>query len=883
MSKVNTEIQVQDIPFFNSVLPYAINHGNKFVSPAHLMLAVMNDYGVRKLLIKAFDIDTKAILEISRGLVEYCEHMKYRDAHGDGMYKFTLSMEMYDFIDTYKRCFEKTKNMTCTPMFLALYKSSYEVSSIFETVIGKPMDAIVKKLANVEGDAPTFGMTVDEYMDFSSEVNKMSPDEIRGLCGEILSNSVSDDASANLVAGLKKFYIPLDFSFSLKHPIAAEGFYESLQSVIGMNKPILLTVMNTDIKMCLGYDEIYNLLDTTKHLDKLDDMLNEVSKLYDLTFDIKEEELQILEDTVEVEPSVEEPKKEVKEAYMYGNENLIDIAKDMFVRLDNPYLIVLGDSGTGKTTFVEKIISMAEKDEFSDIGLSLYPCSLDIQSMFTGSMYKGAFESSFNKYVANMVKKAESMKKKPLLILEDINNTVPGQTSGDVTAPYKLIINAMNKYHFPILGTCTYNEYRVSIAKNRRYADKFTTVRIQEPDKAGVMEIMAHEGEILEKGYNLKISESVYERVYDLSNQFMRDKRYPGKALLLLNQASAYAYTHKREELTTDCVEAIMSRDYNVPSARLNTNLLESIDSISNEVKSHVFGQDEAVDKLVKYWKIKQAGLTKENKPIASLLFVGPTGVGKTELAKQFANSIGYKLLRFDMSEYTEGHTISKLIGSPAGYVAHEEGGLLVNAIKETPNCVLLLDELEKAHPNIYNVLLQIMDNAELTGNSGEKADFQNVVLIMTSNCGARDAENARSLGFARSSENEVKAEVMQEELNKQFTPEFRGRLSGIVQFNPLSSDMCVQITDLRLRELEKLINKTRSNISLECSDELKSHIVNLALSKKAGGRSIEKYIDENIKDRIVNILLENNTTKKSMIRMTLENESVDIKLVETE
>ena len=284
-----------------------------------------------------------------------------------------------------------------------------------------------------------------------------------------------------------------------------------------------------------------------------------------------------------------------------------------------------------------------------------------------------------------------------------------------------------------------------------------------------------------------------------------------------------------------------MERDYSVPSARLNTNLSDSIKAIATDVKGHVFGQDEAVDILVKYWKIKQAGLTKENKPIASLLFVGPTGVGKTELAKQFAKSIGYKLIRFDMSEYKEGHTVSKLIGSPAGYVAHEEGGLLVNAIKSNPNCVLLLDEIEKAHSNIYDILLQIMDNAELTGNSGEKVDFQNVVLLMTSNCGARDAESAHSLGFSSNDDAsaKLKADIMDAELKRQFTPEFRGRLSAVVNFNPLSEKMCVQITDLRLKELVDSVKRTRENVTLNFSDNLKTHIVNKTLSEKAGGRSI--------------------------------------------
>lgn len=879
-------LTLEEVPYFHSVLTYATNHGNQYITPAHFMSALFTDYEVRKLFMKTFHVGNSEIFEITRGLFEYCENMKMAPLGNNRESGFHLSMEMYDFMDSYNREINKSKYMTVSAFFNSLWKSSLEICSIFEMVLDKSFDYIAKTLTSAEGNSNIFGMTIQEYSDYINWIEGITVDELTKIMSSLLEEDKLKELGLSDVQihGVRRFGPSTDFCQALSNVSLAESMYVSLRETLSKeNENQGVLVMSTGLtNLCLGYEEIHAMLNNTNHLNELDEMVELLSSNYDkLTEDSMDRVKQSIEDSKSVMKELEQKPEEAvvkKEVYMYGNEKLLDVAKDILVRLDNPNLLVLGDSGTGKTTFVNKIISMASNKEFSDIGLDLYPCTLDIQALNTKSKFRGEFETNFKRFVSEMVKKAEDANKKPLLIIEDINQTVPiGQTSGDITDAYLLMMSAMEKYHFPIIGTCTYDEYRQTILKKRRYNDKFTVVRLDEPNRDGVLTIMKEKGKELEKAYNQKIDDSTYTRVYDLANQFVRDKKYPAKALTLLNQTCAYSYTHKIENVTPECVEAVMERDYSVPSARLNTNLSESIKEIAHDVKSHVFGQDEAVDILVKYWKIKQAGLTKENKPIASLLFVGPTGVGKTELAKQFAKSIGYKLIRFDMSEYKEGHTISKLIGSPAGYVAHEEGGLLVNAIKSNPNCVLLLDEIEKAHSNIYDILLQIMDNAELTGNSGEKVDFQNVVLLMTSNCGARDAESARTLGFSNSDDvnNKLKAEIMQAELQRQFTPEFRGRLSAVVNFNSLSEKMCVQITDLRLKELEDSVRKTRENINLNFSDELKTHIVNKTLSEKAGGRSIEKFIDERIKDILLDKLLEYSSNDKVTINLDYKNNEI--------
>jgi ATP-dependent Clp protease ATP-binding subunit ClpA len=422
-----------------------------------------------------------------------------------------------------------------------------------------------------------------------------------------------------------------------------------------------------------------------------------------------------------------------------------------------------------------------------------------------------------------------------------------GPSSGDVPEIYTLLLNAMQNYKFAIVGTTSYDEYRLTIAKKTRFNNKLTIGRIEEPNMELTLEIMKGEADKLCKHYDKEYDTTILQRIYDLSRQYIREKKFPAKGITVLNQVFAHAYIENTKTVDVKADAVIFERDYKEPSAMSKRDVLDGLKVIADKVKQEVIGQDEAINTLMRYWRIKQYGLTRPNKPIASLLFTGNTGTGKTHLAKQFADTIGYKLIRFDMSEYKEGHTISKLIGSPAGYVGHEEGGLLVNAVKSNPNCVLLLDEIEKAHRDIYNLLLQIMDNAELTSAQGEKVDFQNAVIIMTSNCGASEADKAKGIGFGVSEADNSKTQqkIITEAINRTFTPEFRGRLNAIVQFNPMSEHMCKEITDKKLSDLTKLLLKTRSNFNVTYTQELKDYIIKTAMSSKAGGRSVEKSIDE--------------------------------------
>lgn len=874
------------LPFIHSSVSYVWKHKNLFITPAHIMQCVLNDSNVRVLLKNVFNVTPDKLFELSRGLFLYCENMSISYLSSNEIKGFSLSLELLDFCDNFNREFQNTSELTLYSFFAALDKSSSEVCQIFTDVLGLDMNYIVKTLRSAEAKQKSvFGLTTDEYLKYVEWSNNLHNDK-NSLLSLLNMNDLESDLNEESRDLYKKALIHFDavgvLNAILNDKQISVVFYEILQTSIDKKA---ICYLDNGFPVILGYEEVYTILNNLDKIDELDSIIESLSEILDSTnyFSNVEEEIKNSQknSSLEKDKIQKAPEKKVikdsKPVFMYGNDALLEEAKDIFVRLDNPYLLVLGDSGTGKTTFINKLIEMADKDEFSDIGLKLYPSKLDMVALSTKSAFKGAFEANFRKSISDLVMKAEKVGKKPLLIIEDIQLTAPsGQTSGDVTDAYILMLQMMEQYKFPIVGTCTYDEYRQTVAKKRRYNDKFTISRIKEPDKESTLIILKENGSLLEKEYSQHISDSTYERVYDLSYQFIRDKKFPAKALTLLNQACAYAYTHKKENVDASCIEYIMSRDYNVPSARLSTNLLESINIIDSNVRSKVFGQDEAIDKLMKYWKIKQAGLTKKNKPIASLLFVGPTGVGKTELAKQFADAVGYKLIRFDMSEYKESHSISKLIGSPAGYVGYDEGGMLVNVIKSNPSCVLLLDEIEKAHQNIYDVLLQIMDNAELTGNSGEKVDFQNVILLMTSNCGARDAENAKSIGFTQDVDvnNKLKAQIMQNELNSQFSPEFRGRLSGIVQFNNLSESMSEKITELKFKELNESLAENIDNIVVEVDDTLKNYIIASAMSGSSGGRGIEKMIDEEVKDKLLDVILANSNVGSIKIRLDYTTET---------
>ena len=505
------QLGVEELPFFSTVVCYTMHHANQYITPAHFIAAALSTYEVRKLFMKAFNVDSSKIFEILHGLFEYCEEMRMDYIKEGKTVNMGFSMEMLDFLDNYNRDIYKCDNMTFGTLLQVTSKCSDAVSSIFENVLNKTMDYIVKTIISAEGKNATFGLSLNDYFDYLDFLKDVTPSEFAEMCTN-MGNADAEDENNRIQDICRVAIQTLNANVGFLHMVNIDELagiaYIALTMALKENTPFAQVNAMPMPLLNLGYEEISMLLAATGKEDELDSIIERLAVLYNNLDDdavaqvgnmlhtkpIGEKEVGT---STSVKPAEEAKSKDV---YMFGNEKILEVAKDTMVRLDNPNLIVLGDSGSGKTTFVDKIVSMANKDEFKDIGLSVYPCKMDIGVLTSKAKFKGEFESTFRRFIADMVKKANAAGKKPLLLIEDINQTVPvGITSGDVTDTYLLVMEAMNKYHFPIIGTCTYDEYRLTVAKKRRYNDRFTVVRIEEPNRDAVLTILKNKCKEIEE------------------------------------------------------------------------------------------------------------------------------------------------------------------------------------------------------------------------------------------------------------------------------------------------------------------------------------------------------------------------------------------------
>ena len=831
INQQNKDITFNNVPYVGVASIYALVHKSLFLTPAHIMLVLLNIKAVQDALIST-GITYEKIYEIEKNLTEYSHKCAVEEEYSwneiardiksvpDGV---NFSIAFMDFSRLfYMQYNDRTKKVTLYSYLYAIFNSSTEVKDIF-TKYNLAAGSLLRNIKKYEETQEVFPFTLEEY---AKDDTKYRPNESDAW--NVFAAESNKEASTQFYNGVK------------------DAFNATGGAIIYTDREKILVI---------GYEEIKRMLKSIDKLDELETVLSMVIKISNTMVEneAKNKPVPFFRNGTDDLHPIESNSSEKNESapkepiYMYGNEELLAIVKDVIVRADNPYLLILGESGTGKTCFMNYLRQEIESDRFNTNEMKFLPYVLDIIELNSRSRTRGELERTFKDMIVTLDKKAKTQKKIPLLLIEDLHKAAEGSNNPEVPEVYTLLLNAMPTYKFAIVGTSSYDEYRNTIARKKRFDSRLTIARIEEPNRDDTLTILQKEANKLSSFYKKDYDEAVLPRIYDLANQHIRDRHFPSKGINVLNQTFAHAYIENEKVVDVSSVEKIFERDYKVPSAMLNSNIVEGLTNISKLIRTRVIGQDEAVDILMRYWRLRQYGLSRPNKPIASLLFAGNTGTGKTYLAKEFADIVGYKLIRFDMSEYREGHTISKLIGSPAGYVGHEEGGLLVNAVKANPNCVLLLDEIEKAHRDIYNLLLQIMDNAEITSASGEKVDFQNAVIIMTSNCGAADADRSKSAGFAvtENDTNKTQVKIVQEAINRQFSPEFRGRLNAIVQFNAMNEDMCQQITDKKFKELSDLLLRTRHNFSIDFDKSIKEYVVKKALLSKAGGRSVEKSIDE--------------------------------------
>lgn len=535
---------------------------------------------------------------------------------------------------------------------------------------------------------------------------------------------------------------------------------------------------------------------------------------------------------------------------LIGREDELERTMQILCRKDKNNPMHIGEPGVGKTAITYGLARLINEDKVPKPLKNARIFALDLGSLLAGTQYRGDFEKRFKSVMDSI-----SGEEKPIVYIDEIHNIVG---AGAVNGGSFDISNMLKPYladgHIRFIGATTYEEYKKHFEKSKSLVRRFQNIDISEPTAPDTVKILEGLRGNYEKYHDVKYEKGVFEYAVEMASKYMNERFLPDKAIDLIDEAGAYRRMHPfdRGSQTVDknLIDEIIAKTCNIPRQTVESDETQTLATLEKRMLKRIYGQSEALSQVVNAVKFSRAGLLEEGKPLASLLFVGPTGVGKTEIAKSLADELKISLVRFDMSEYEEKHAVAKLIGAPAGYVGYEEGGLLTEEVRKHPHCVLLLDEIEKAHPDIYNILLQIMDYATLTDNQGRKADFRNVIVIMTSNAGASRI-GKHGIGFRAQ---DVKAEVIMEEVKRIFQPEFRNRLSKIVVFNAMDEKMAGQIVDKKLGELKEMLAKKK--VSFTADDTAKALVKKKGISTEFGAREIDRVIQGSIKPLLVDEIL---------------------------
>ena len=512
-------------------------------------------------------------------------------------------------------------------------------------------------------------------------------------------------------------------------------------------------------------------------------------------------------------------------------------------RKNNPLL--LGDPGVGKTALVEGLARLIHEEKVPDMLKGATVWALDMGSLLAGTRYRGDFEERL-KGVMNGLKDQENA----ILFVDEIHTLVgAGATTGGTMDASNLLKPALQSGKLRCIGATTHKEHKASFGRDRALSRRFQIVDLDEPSLEEAIEILKGLLSVYAEHHEVEYTVEAIEAAATLAAKHLTQSKLPDSAIDVIDETGASVHLAGRKTVTLADVEATIARMAKIPPKSVTTEESKALLDLETELLKVIYGQDEAVQITTNAIKLSRAGLKAPNKPVASFLFSGPTGVGKTELARQLANTMGVAFHRFDMSEYQERHAASRLIGAPPGYVGFDQGGLLTDAINRTPHCVLLLDEIEKAHPDIYNLLLQVMDHASLTDNTGKKSDFRNVVLIMTTNAGARDA-SVRTVGFGkRTGSHKLSAAIA-----RTFSPEFRNRLDALVQFGPLPVEVVVRIVDKFIGELnEQIIDR---NVTIVPTEEARQWLGERGYKPEFGAREMSRVIHQHIKQPLADLML---------------------------
>jgi ATP-dependent Clp protease ATP-binding subunit ClpA len=541
-------------------------------------------------------------------------------------------------------------------------------------------------------------------------------------------------------------------------------------------------------------------------------------------------------------------------------------------RKNNPLFV--GEAGVGKTAIVEGLAKLIFDGEVPEVLENATIYALDLGSLVAGTKYRGDFEKRLKAVLAQLRKQRNA-----ILFIDEIHTLIgAGAASGGVMDASNLIKPMLASGELKCIGSTTYQEYRGIFEKDRALARRFQKIDVPEPSEDETYQILRGLKSRFEEHHDVKYSNKALRAASQLSSRYINDRHLPDKAIDVIDEAGAsqrlLPLAKRKKTVSEADVEAIVAKMARIPPKSVSTSDKDVLRNLERDLKLVVFGQDQAIDMLANAIKMSRAGLGNEQKPIGSFLFAGPTGVGKTEVTRQLANVMGIELIRFDMSEYMERHTVSRLIGAPPGYVGFDQGGLLTDAILKHPHAVLLLDEIEKAHPDVFNLLLQVMDHGTLTDNNGRKSDFRNVILVMTTNAGAEQMDRT-SIGFTQQDHSADGMEI----IKRMFTPEFRNRLDAIIQFKALDTNTIGHVVDKFIIELEAQLEP--KGVTIEVDELGRRWLAGRGYEPKMGARPMARVIQEHIKRQLAEELLFGRLVNGGHVIVSEQNDALVLEIVE--
>ncbi|RUO31535.1 ATP-dependent Clp protease ATP-binding subunit ClpA [Aliidiomarina sedimenti] len=536
-------------------------------------------------------------------------------------------------------------------------------------------------------------------------------------------------------------------------------------------------------------------------------------------------------------------------------------------RKNNPLLV--GEAGVGKTAIAEGLAYRIVNEDVPEVIADAVIYSLDMGGLLAGTKYRGDFEKRFKALLKELGNHDNA-----ILFIDEIHTIIgAGSASGGVMDASNLLKPLLTTGELKCIGSTTYQEYKNIFEKDRALVRRFQKIDVNEPSVEDTTKILQGLKDRYESHHGIRYTQPALRAAAELSAKYINERHLPDKAIDVLDEAGAsqrlLPASKRKKTIGVSDIELIVSKIARIPEQSVSRNDQTMLSQLDRNLKMVVFGQDQAIDELTAAIRLARSGLGNEHRPVGSFMFAGPTGVGKTEVTQQLAKAMGVELLRFDMSEYMERHAVSRLIGAPPGYVGYEQGGLLTDAVIKHPYSVVLLDEIEKAHSDIFNILLQVMDNGTLTDNNGRKADFRNVILVMTTNAGVRETER-KSIGFQQQ-DSSVNAMA---EINRLFTPEFRNRLDGTVWFNHLDTSVIERVVDKFICELQAQLDK--KGVSLEVDTTARTWLTEKGYDKAMGARPMSRVIQEHIKKPLANEILFGSLTKGGNVLISVENSDAD-------